>query len=452
MRSAAGASRRGRALRNPRTIVGAAAATTVGLLGWLAVTVVAPAPEPRPDVVVTDEDPPPEPSERPSVDRAVEEPEPEPDATPTTEAPPPPDEAPEEPPPPPPPIPDPADPRLPEWAARPERVVDVPAGIDRSGGRDVADDLNRFLASVPDDSVVRFPEGARYRAEERVVLAGRRNVVVDGNGATIFATTPGAGTRSHLRIEAASNVVVRDLVVRGAHRDGGADGTFDRNREHQHGIDVRNSDRVAIVGVTVTDVFGDFVYLGRIDTKVPWTSNVVVRDSTFARNGRQGVALTAARHVLIERNRFDDMRRATFDLEPGGADHGVEHVTIRDNDIGRGRLLFIAAAGKGPVDHISIVGNRLRGQAMQIQVNDTEGRLRRGWRVLENHSDLPFGAPHGAAMRFTRVDGIEVRGNHQPFKPGREMFGVSTERSCNLRLGGNVYPHAVGQSRSEGDC
>ena len=139
-------------------------------------------------------------------------------------------------------------------------------------------------------------------------------------------------------------------------------------------------------------------------------------------------------------------------MEPGvGGAYGVENVVIRNNDIGPGRLFFVAAAGNGRVDNITIQGNRLRGQAMQFYVIDQAGGMRRDWRVLDNTSDLPFSAPHLAVMRFTRVDGVTVRGNTQPFK-GTAMYGAKAQDSCNLALTGNTYPGAIGQSLVLGGC
>jgi hypothetical protein len=342
---------------------------------------------------------------------------------------------------------------LPRWATTSAAAVAVPSSIDATGGRDVAAALSTFLAAVPDGSVVAFAPGGRYRVDQRVVVRGKTGLTLDGRGATLVATTPGDANRSHLRIESSSRIAVTNLAVRGANPDAGrGDRAYQASKAHQHAFDVRSSKDVALVGVTASDTYGDFVYLGTLGKGHPWTTGAVVRDSTFARNGRQGVAVVAARDVLIERNRFDEMRRATFDLEPGAAHQGVQRVTIRDNDVGRGRLMFVAAAGKGQVDDVVVENNRLTGQAMQVFVSDGNGGTRNRWRISGNTSDLTLGNPHGSAMRFWRVRGLTVTGNRQPFKAGRNMVGATVSNSCDVSLSGNTYPGGVGQSRATGAC
>ena len=57
----------------------------------------------------------------------------------------------------------------------------------------------RFLAGVPDGSTIELRAGGRYRMEQTLVISGRRDLTIRGNGATFVATTPGrhdAGERA----------------------------------------------------------------------------------------------------------------------------------------------------------------------------------------------------------------------------------------------------------------
>jgi polygalacturonase len=342
---------------------------------------------------------------------------------------------------------------LPAWAARPSRTVTVPSSIDATGRADVSAAMQRFVDSVPDGSVIAFPKGARYRMEERLVLRDRNRITIDGNDGTIFATTPGDATRGNLRVEGGSGIVVTNLVVQGANPHAGLDDrAFVLEREHQHGLDFRSTRGVLVDRVTITDTYGDFVYLGALDTKNPWVRDAVIRNSIFTRNGRQGITVTGGRDVVIEHNVMSEMRRATFDFEPGGTPHGADGVTIRNNRIGAGRLMFVAAAGKGRVDNITIEDNHLHGQAMQMIVSDDEGGVRRNWEVVGNRSNVTFGAPHNSAMRFTRVAGIDVHDNVQPLKDHRDMFLARAWSSCRISMTGNTIPGAVGNVERNGSC
>jgi hypothetical protein len=340
-----------------------------------------------------------------------------------------------------------------------EDVVRVPASIDRSGTRDVSAAFATFLAGVPDGSVVELPRNGRYRLEAGLVVSGRRDLTLVGNGATVFATTPGHVSRASVAIDDSSGIVVRDLVVDGANPFAGrGDAAFRADKHGQHGFRIASSTDVTLDGVTVTDPYGDFVYLGQSsETRLrpgggPWTDGVVIRNSRFTRNGRQGISLVAARNVLIEGNSISEVRRSTFDFEPLAARAGVEDVVVRDNRIGVGRLLFVAAEGAGPVDDVTIERNRLTGQAMGVQMRDLAGGIRRNWRVLDNTSDVVAGSGNGAAMEFYRVDGLLVRGNRQPFDPRRGMLGIKAFAACNVVVTGNDFPGSLGQGRTEGAC
>jgi hypothetical protein len=332
------------------------------------------------------------------------------------------------------------------------RAAWVPPTIDPSGARDVSAAMNAFLRSVPDGSVVRFRSGARYRMDQRLVISGRRDLEIDGNGATIVARTDGDATRSHVRIENSSNIFVHDLTVRGANPHAGTgDAAYRPAREHQHAFDVRSVDTLTLEHVSAYDVYGDFVYLGQMPNG-PWSAHVTVSDSRFARNGRQGIALIAVRDVLIERNTLTGMRRATFDLEPRAADDGVDRVRIRDNDIGPGKLMFVAADGSKPVHHVTVADNRLTGQALQIYVHHSRPGYRDDWTIVRNRSDLALSNPHHSAMRIWRVDGLDIRDNRQPFKAGRDMVLADITNSCRVVVRGNVGPGSVGQTRTHGPC
>jgi hypothetical protein len=340
----------------------------------------------------------------------------------------------------------------PQQSTSPDPVVMVPPTIDGSGRTDVSAAFAAFLASVPDGRTIRLAPGAQYRMESTFVVQNRHRLTFDGNGARVYATTPGDRNRSNILVRTSSDIVFQDLTVRGANPRGGKDGIFDLAREAQGGFTIEGTRSLTLRNVTVTDTYGDFVFIG-VDPSGIWPDDIHVTNSTFARSGRQGITVMAGRNVVVENNRLDDMRRATIDLEPGPAPRfGVDTVTIRNNDIGPGELNTVAAAGRAPVNNVTFQGNRLHGQALQVFVQDATGGARRNWKIIGNTSDTPLTNPHQAAMRFWRVTGVQVQGNYQPFKLPRVMVGVWTQDSCGLALTGNNYPNSMAESRSFGGC
>lgn len=330
-----------------------------------------------------------------------------------------------------------------------------PADIDATGVADVTEELNRFFESVPQNATVRFPAGAQYRMEGMLILKDRHGLTIDGNGARLFATTDGSSTtpvesygflwprsRQHVLFEGGSDIVVRDLTIVGAHPNAGsAQGAYIAALEGQHGFKFAGVDGAELVRVRVTDVYGDFIYLGaRAGT---WSRDIHVSDSFFERNGRQGIAITAAEDVLIERSHIGEVARSIIDLEPNSPAGGARRVTFSDNTFGLCRHLFLAAGGAGGnVGDVEFSGNRLVGMKLKVEVGAADGSRRGPFRFLDNVSDSPHGAL-APMMRFFRVDGILVQANTQPMVPEREMTAVQAVESCDIHVSDNDFPGAA---------
>jgi hypothetical protein len=337
-------------------------------------------------------------------------------------------------------------------------------GIDATGRTDVTDELNAYLEDVPDGSTVSFPAGARYRAEGVVRILDKRNLTIEGNGATIFALTDGSGSeppeefkrlwpraRSHVEVTGGSNIVIRNLVVHGANPNAGSEeGAYVEALEGQHGFDIRTVDGLLLDGVTVTDTYGDFVYLG--GTGGTWSRNIKIIDSHFERSGRQGIAITGAENVQVLDSYFGEVGRTVIDLEPATLLQGARNVLFQGNTFGPCRHLLLSSGGGGPdVSDISFVGNQLQGIGLKIRVAAADGSRRADYRIIDNRSVLPLGLPV-PAVRFYRVDGVEVRGNYQVLVEAREMTAVSSCESTNVTVDDNDFPGAVRDYVAEPVC
>jgi hypothetical protein len=330
------------------------------------------------------------------------------------------------------------------------------SGIDATGATDVTQELLAFFAEVPDGAVITFPAKARYRIEGVLLLNDRNNLTFEGNGATFFATTDGASIappnetyapkwprkRAQFVFIGGSRIILRNLTIRGAHPDGGEEGTYSEELEGQHGVTFMEVDGAEIDHVTITDVYGDFVYLG--GRRGEWSKNVHVHDSHFERNGRQGIAITGAENVLIENNYIGDVRRTALDVEPNGELGGTRRLTIRKNTFGAiGNHFFAGHGSVGIVDDVTIEENLLQGGRMRISSNE-EGNRRRNWRIINNRSDKRVGMPI-PLITLHRIDGLVVRGNAAPVTEAREMTGIRITQSCNVDVGGNDFPGSVGE-------
>ncbi|MFP5256360.1 MAG: hypothetical protein ACLGI8_10985 [Acidimicrobiia bacterium] len=325
-------------------------------------------------------------------------------------------------------------------AVDPAEVADLP---------DATAALQARLDATPDGATLRLEPGATYRLDGTLVVAGRRDLRIDGGGARLVAGATGDGDRAHLRIVGGRGVVVTDLTIVGANPYAGLDDrAYQVELVGQHGVRLEGAVDVELDGVRITDVFGDFVYVGRHDDG-RWSESVWIHDSTFARSGRQGLTVTAGRNVVIERNAITETRRATIDLEPNSPSWGAEDIHILDNDVGPGRLLFVAAAGRGPVDEVVVARNRLRSHILNITVEPPGAERRRRFWVVDNTSDEPATRP---PLRFTRVDGVVVTGNRQPMvRPGEPA--VAVDGVCGLVVAGNdLTPGSLATTADPPEC
>jgi hypothetical protein len=313
-------------------------------------------------------------------------------------------------------------------------VVVVPASIDATGRADVTQSLQRFISRVPNDTVVQFRRNGRYRVEGTLFLRNRMRLTFDGEDALIFATTRGAPDRAQWWIKEGSQIVFRDLRVRGANPQGGVSkGAYVAKLETQHGFRFEGVNGAELDNVQVTDVYGDFVYLGRDKKKTP-SQNIWIHNSTFLRNGRQGIAVTAATNVVIEHNTFNDTRRSTIDLEPNARSWHVTNVFVLDNNVGKGRLLFVASHGQGPVDNVVISGNQLKGHALTIDALAPGYQRRSNWVVTDNVSNTTV---HSRPLRFGGINGLVVSGNTQ--RVTGDQPGVVLTGDCGARVTGNRF-------------
>ena len=217
---------------------------------------------------------------------------------------------------------------------------------------------------------------------------------------------------------------MRNTIVRGANPNAGTgDLAYVPALEAQTAYVIGGVQTMVLDHVEAYDVYGDFVMVG------PATQNLLVKNSKFVRNGRQGWTINGS-DIVFENNQIRQTRRATIDMEPAALSSITRRVTIRNNTIGQGRLYFFANEGvAAPTEDVSILNNRFVNKAMTIRVNPPRG-IRSRYRVIGNVSDTPvdFGAG-GGAMSFTNVVGVEIRNNVQPMQRGKPIV-----RRCDHEL------------------
>jgi hypothetical protein len=331
-------------------------------------------------------------------------------------------------------------------------LANIPTGLDATGTTDVTAQLRAFIDNVPDGSTISFPAGARYRIDGSLIIEDRNHLIFEGNGAEFVAVSDADRNRRHWWIRDSDDITIRDLAVRGANPNAGTgDAAYRSDREAQHGFDFAGVKGALLERVTVTDVYGDFVYIGSGARGL--SSDITVRDSDFERNGRQGISITGGEDVRIEHNTISQVRRSTFDIEPNGATWGARRVTITDNAIGPGRLNFIAGHGyAAPVEDIMVSGNRLRGKTMNMSLKAPTSSRRTNFSLIGNVSDTAFGSS-SAAITIVGFDGVTIRDNVLPLAARRNMTAVRLASTCGAVVEGNEFANATNEvSRDDYRC
>jgi hypothetical protein len=329
-----------------------------------------------------------------------------------------------------------------ESTRKSSQVASPPASIAADLSRDVTVELNAWLADVPNGATIEFPAGARYRIDDTVLIEGKEDLTIDGKGVFFQCFDPGEDhekktsyggwkrtrSKAHIRITKCKRIQVRDIEVHGAHPDPGRKGTYDDNREAQHGFDLVHLEDCKLENVNVHDVYGDCVYISN-------ATRVVVADSTLKRCGRQGIAVGTANDVLIEDNEIADSRRGIIDVEPYGERWAASNIRIIGNRLGGSRLLLLPMGGSGTLGTVFVADN------VNSEPNGTPAVSNRGKRgqgrgpfVMVNNQFTIGGSP-AAGLRVKHNEGVLIAGNTLIFPQHRKMTAVDLDGSTGVVVG-----------------
>jgi hypothetical protein len=318
-----------------------------------------------------------------------------------------------------------------------KRVVRVPSSIDYRGRRDVSAQLQRFINRVPDNRRILFRAGGVYRLRHGIRLINRRELVFDGNGATLRAIgNPSApGDSAFALMHGDRRITIRDFKLVGSNSNAGTTRAYGRG-EHLHGFYIGGASDILIEDVTVRNFFGDCFYIGT-NSGTTWSSRITIQDSTCDGTGRHGVGMIAGRNITVQRVRFDRIGLWVVDMEPDRRVEGTIGFRFRRNRIGTfghtdrwlGWVVAAFGGARGAaIRNVSIVGNTITGNprpgydrvpvGMAIIVDGNLGP-RSNWVIKNNKSTITVRrSGHGHPIYMKNVSGVTVTGNRQPMTSG----------------------------------
>jgi hypothetical protein len=324
----------------------------------------------------------------------------------------------------------------------------VPSSIVSDCSRPVDGELNAWLRSVPDGSTILFGAGRCYGQDGTLFVTDRSNLTIDGNGSTFKTLTVGTPGRDSWRIEAGRNIILKNMIIRGANPAAGlTDTAYQGAYEWQHAFAFNGTQTGLLDNVQAYDMYGDFVE-AQFDLRSYWLEafparNITVRNAHFERNGRQGFGLTWVEGFRLENSYVGEVNMAVIDLEPDDPKETITDIVITGNTFGRRRFSLVSSAGAGfgdNVGRITFTNNREIGPLYScrppIFLEPTPGRVVNDVTIADNQF-----LAYGDTIDLTRVTNATIARNQSQFTNGQcgRSSGVRLTDSHTINITDNTF-------------
>jgi hypothetical protein len=302
-----------------------------------------------------------------------------------------------------------------------------PTGCPVSGvaSDDVTSQLNSWFSTVPDGATVEFTPSACYRLDQTLVIRGHHNITLEGNGATFkrVAPTPDAllypKINAHFHLQDDSGLSLQNFRIEGLNTVNSPDpwefqpegfGSNYGNKAFESGVEISGGSGITITNASIDATFGDGITVGseRAET---CTSDVRLSSISIDRNGRQGIGVVCANHVLIDQVKILHSHGAGIDLEPLGAAAHVENVEILRSYL-NARTVAISSAGLRDISNVSVHGNTIAGWDPSypwLCLCGPSTSHRHDWSVRDNVTMR--GTFNGTTVRFLNVRNVTFTKN-----------------------------------------
>lgn len=281
--------------------------------------------------------------------------------------------------------------------------------------QDSGPELRRLLAAAQPGSTVKLAPGEYWLAvnESGTALDIPSGVTLDARGATIRLienTRPG-----YFMISMAG----RDSHLLGGTIIGDRDKHLGTTGEWGMCIGVRGARNVSIKGVTVTNCWGDGIYVGAAPNSIDPSRDVTIEDVEAVNNRRNNISIVAVIGFKLSKVRAlranGTPPQAGIDLEPGEGEivsRGVlSDIEVSDN-AGRG-LVFAGSEGELSnirLDRVRASGNAGAGFWLKAATGVTASNLTatgNGWHGLMLTRMRDFGLyDYSGARNWRKTEGV----------------------------------------------
>lgn len=268
-------------------------------------------------------------------------------------------------------------------------AVSVPDSIPADCSRTVEGDLMNFLGTVADGSTVRFAKGGCYGQDRTIVLRDRKDLVVDGNGATfkrLSAPNPknpaGPNTsNASWRIIRGDKVILKNMAIRGNY-DPLPRGTPGQGQYTDHGISIWGGLNHTVADVSIANTDGELVGVdpdvetaGKLHggdyAKAEPSRNIVLEGIRGEHAARQCISTTAVDGFVLKDSTIVDCQQTGYDAEVDLQGEVNRNIKVLNNTFTGVYFAAIQVPVLSLPGFEGTVGNiEIRGNTM-TQANDT---------------------------------------------------------------------------------
>ena len=323
----------------------------------------------------------------------------------------------------------------------------------------MADQIASFLSTVPDGSTIQFQPGGCYGQDGTILLANRNNLTINGEGSTFEALASMAGNM-FWAVQGGTNITFTNMTIQGdnpyAEVLQGSPGCYNAGWEWQYGFAFDGTDGGTVNGVTINDIYGDFVEAedDNLNTYSAPATNILIENSTFSGAGRMGIGITDGNGVTIEHNSFNWVCWEMVDIETDTPYEYGENVNIIDNTLGYNNFGLVANLGEAsPANSGNVV---VTGNTMTEPPSTTETPVLLGGSNLdttpEARSNYTFNDNYiisggGSGFSLVYVNNATIENNTVGYgsEQGGEAWGFTLEGCTNDVIENNDFPSLTEQ-------
>jgi hypothetical protein len=247
----------------------------------------------------------------------------------------------------------------------------VPEAIVADCSRPVDAQLNAWLAGVPNGATVRFRPRACYAQQQAIVIKNRRDLIIDGRGATFKSSAPNDNSKlvPNWFLMRSNRISLKNMTIVGNFDDPGPPTPQHGSVTSNAGVGIFGGSDIDVTDVTIRRVFGDGVsvanaYYHDPENQTPeFSRNVRLKRLDISKAARHCVSPSQVTGFWLEDSKLSDCYLDAVDVEKDQVSDPISDLHFLRNSFanyfGIGLVVPIGGPpGGAPADGIEVKGNK----------------------------------------------------------------------------------------------